>query len=457
MTHAFPRMHGDARRILTLCFTPVTGVPAAEAAAAVRSKLLDLLCNNQLAVAEVVVEPHGIARVSYWEKSEDALFAKKTSDDLHAAGFRYDLSREARAKRTLVIRGVDASLPALIQAKWEVAYPHYTVLQVYHVRETKVLKLTLTSISDAQDLAEDGLTLGYLHYPPSCISFGRYTHLKKECFTCYEPEATHRTKACPLKGQLLCSICGGTGHRHDRCENTDATTFTCLVCSRHQDAAVRAKARHGTRTMACDIRRAVVHKGRPAPPPARAPPQAPRSAPPAAPAPRGPPREWHPQGASYSAVASLNTRDFPALPGIRAADSSVPSAQRRIYPAPSAGVQSSHAAVGGSVSAGGKATPVSGAPSGVASAREESPRGNALEENPRGNGLPSLPAAAPQLLPTHAAPQLQHQLPQQHVQLPQPVQQHPSVQLNPQPHLMPPLHVPADLPKMQQQLYLAQQ
>ena len=103
----------------------------------------------------------------YWEKSEDALFHKKTSDDLRTNGFAYDLSREARAKRTLVIHGADESLPSLIRGKWEEAYPLLAApLDVFQVPQSRVLKLTLTSISDAQHLAEEGITIGCFTYPP---------------------------------------------------------------------------------------------------------------------------------------------------------------------------------------------------------------------------------------------------------------------------------------------------
>ena len=326
MHAAVKRMHGDGKRHLQLAFTPARGVDAATHAAAARSKLLDLLCNNQLVVAGIVVEPQGIAHVTYWEWSEDALFAKKTSDDLHANGFKYNLSREARAKRTLVVHGVDESFPSLIRGKWVETYPLLSApLDVFYVPQSQVLKLTLTSISDAQHLAEEGITIGCFTYPPACITFGRYTHLQ-ECFTCYDPApiAPHRTKSCPLKGQLLCSICGAKGHRHDApCPNTDVSAHVCLVCSRHPDAARRADARHGTRTMQCPVRRAAVHKGRSAPPPVRAHPQAHQQAPPAAPPPRGPSRMWHSAGPSFAAVVSPPRREsrapapeiYPPAPG----------------------------------------------------------------------------------------------------------------------------------------------
>ena len=220
--------------------------------AEIRSNVMRTLCTLGIRVQKVAVEPSKVT-VTLEEHAESKLYEPATFDAFNDVGLHLTVHREAKARRTLHVRGVDSFVVDNLGRLMEDDYPKEAILDSYHDPRTGLLKLTLASAAKAREIAATGLRLGCFRYPPEVITMPPFVRLR-ECWTCYQLEPDHTQAACPFKGQTLCSTCGGKDHRYNSCPNRNATP-TCLVCDRTPKAR---NVHHPTRTMKCPIRHTLI-------------------------------------------------------------------------------------------------------------------------------------------------------------------------------------------------------
>ena len=218
-------------------------------AAACRQTIIEILHDRGITVRHVLVF-HNKAKILYSPETEDDIYAATTLRYLESAGLKPIISREAKARRTVLIRGVDPTVYDNIYSY----VPEDKLLQGYYDPNSGLMKLAFCDSKDAIKVAKEGFKAGVFEYPPSVCSLEEYIRIS-ECFSCYEPNPDHSFDTCTYKGISLCSTCGRDTHRYTNCPGTEVPL--CLVCMRRGLAA-----EHSTRTQACPIRKQAISEAR---------------------------------------------------------------------------------------------------------------------------------------------------------------------------------------------------
>ena len=234
---------------LVVTFTPPEGKDPLVIAAACRQTIIEILADRGITVRHVLVF-HNKAKILYSPETEDDIYAATTLRYLESAGLKPIISREAKARRTVLIRGVDPTVYDNIYSY----VPEDKLLQGYYDPNSGLMKLAFCDSKDAIKVAKEGFKAGVFEYPPSVCSLEEYIRIN-ECFSCYEPNPDHSFDTCTYKGISLCSTCGRDTHRYTNCPGTEAPL--CLVCMRRGLAA-----EHSTRTQACPIRKQAISEAR---------------------------------------------------------------------------------------------------------------------------------------------------------------------------------------------------
>ena len=231
-----------------LCtFVQPTDLTPNVAAAKIKEEVVQFLYEQKITVRAVLVF-HAKLKILYSPESEDLLLREEILSQLRGGGYTPVISREQKARRTVLIRGADSFVFQNLIQLLSAAHPQMHVIESFF--HQGLMKISLNSRAHAISIVTNGVTLGCFEYPPTACSLEVHVRVD-ECFSCYEPNPEHSSTQCPFRDRKLCSTCGSEGHRYNQCPGT--TDPVCLVCSRRN-----LPANHSTRTQKCPIRKEVV-------------------------------------------------------------------------------------------------------------------------------------------------------------------------------------------------------
>ena len=200
--------------------------------------------------------PGGFATQLVEEKDCDKAFSDECSAALLKVGLRVVVSPTHRARRTLIVHGVDSRTQESFEENFKKKYPKTPVLNTYIDKTRGNIKLIIGSLSEVDRLLKEGFKLGTNEYPPYVLARDQY-HVIPECHSCYRLFPDHKTRNCPEKNIKLCSKCSSKSHRWNRCDSTDVS---CVNCLRQGLTIVKV---HETRdAMNCPIRNEALKKVR---------------------------------------------------------------------------------------------------------------------------------------------------------------------------------------------------
>ena len=170
------------------------------------------------------------------EENVDKLICHNSTEVLKSKNFEVNIPPHLRAKKTVVIKGLDTEVNKIAEADLirDVEYKNEwaKIEEVYKFRNMPhLLKIRFTDIKMAKKATEIGLSIHTYHLRPDQIQIEDFIQLTP-CYICYKYE--HFTKDCPQKDDdkdkqpKYCSECAASGHTYRECTNKQNPK--CLNC-----------------------------------------------------------------------------------------------------------------------------------------------------------------------------------------------------------------------------------
>ena len=161
------------------------------------------------------------------EEDCDKAFSDICTTAMLKVGLRVIVNPTHRARRTLVVHGVDSSTQLTFEENFKKKYTWAPISNFYIDKTRGNIKLILGSLSAVDRLLKEGIKLETTEFPPYALARDQY-HVIPECHSCYRLFPDHKTRNCPDKHIKLCSKCGSTSHRWNKCDSNDVCCTNCL-------------------------------------------------------------------------------------------------------------------------------------------------------------------------------------------------------------------------------------
>lgn len=218
-----------------------------------REKLSDLLFQRlKLKYSRIMEAGDCFAVVCLNEENVDHLISANSINTLKQFGFDIILPPHLRARKCVIIRGMDKSVHKWTEDQFKLDLESRNewakVDSVFKMRNIPhMLKVRFEEIAMARKACNDGLALHTTHLGKTQIEMEEFIPLTP-CWNCYKYD--HVTNDCPLKSTQFCSECATIGHTYKQCTNQNSPK--CLNC----DGA------HRTLAAICPIRKELLKQKR---------------------------------------------------------------------------------------------------------------------------------------------------------------------------------------------------
>lgn len=231
--------------------------------ASIKLNLLRLLAENEVYATKIIETRDGFAVITSTEKEADNLFGSDCVTALASEGFTPVLPPDQKAKRTILLFGVDDYITR--HSKEEITNEIYrtndfttnNIEDVIRLEGKNIIKVIFSQTAPAQKSKEQGLKMFNMRVPPHQIKEQEFTPLNT-CMRCYAVEE-HFTNQCPKPSDyVICSECGSLEHKWFDCNIAKKECINChgehrtlaYKCPTRKKAAEAVKEKKKTTTHA---------------------------------------------------------------------------------------------------------------------------------------------------------------------------------------------------------------
>lgn len=216
--------------------------------------LLDILGQHDIYAARIIPLKDGYLVITSRDEEVDTVFNNDCADALKENDFTAVMPPDLRAKRTVLLFGIDEDAYAhspeeLINEIYRVnEYTINSIDSVYKFPNSKILKITFRTTAPALRALDLGVKFFNTRVPPHQVQQEEF-HALKNCMRCYKIEE-HVARDCDMpKEHKVCSECAAEGHTWRDCPSN---VKKCLNCG----------GAHRTLAFKCPLRRAAVAKAK---------------------------------------------------------------------------------------------------------------------------------------------------------------------------------------------------
>lgn len=220
-----------------------------------KSKLLEILGQHNVYASRIIPLKDGYVIITSLEEELDIVFNASCHEALRADGFSPIMPPDLKAKRTVLLFGVDEeayshSLEEIQEEIYRInEFTEGCIDAVYKFPSSRNIKITFSSTVPALKAQEAGIKMFYTRVSPHQIQQEEYFDLQN-CLKCYMIQ-DHATSQCPKEKEYkVCSECSEEGHTWQNCPPGSAKR--CINC----------KGDHRTLAYKCPLRKTAIAKAK---------------------------------------------------------------------------------------------------------------------------------------------------------------------------------------------------
>lgn len=198
----------------------------------IKLKLTAILAQRDVFATRLIPLRDGYVVLTSLEHETDTILNPDCLEDLAQENFTPVMPPELRAKRTVILFGIDPD--AFSHTTEEITSEIYRVNDfteplidsVYKFPKGNTLKITFQNTAPAQKSLEAGIKMFNTRVPPHQIQQEEYVELTN-CLRCYAIN-THTTSNCPKpRDHQVCSECGAQDHTWRDCNTIEKKCLNC--------------------------------------------------------------------------------------------------------------------------------------------------------------------------------------------------------------------------------------